>query len=282
MAYVGSRELPVQLRLLGVDALAPGGRGSVRVFLPVPLPMLPGDRYVLRESGRDETIGGGEVLDIAPITKASQAAPDGTVERAIAERGWVDVGELELLTGVAVEPAVGHWATTPATLDATRQRLGEAIEAAGQHGIDTAVLAEHERAVVLTLDGVVVQGGRARLASSEDPYADHPLASTIREGGMSPETPPDADRATIRELTRRGILVEREGVLFHSAAIDDAAALAAVLLGADPAGFTVATFREKAGVSRKYALPLLAELDARGITRRRDDLRIAGPRLPGV
>jgi selenocysteine-specific elongation factor len=53
------------------------------------------------------------------------------------------------------------------------------------------------------------------------------------------------------------------------------------LLGADPAGFTVATFREQAGVSRKYALPLLAELDARGITRRRDDLRIAGPRLPG-
>ena len=280
MAYVGSRELPVRLRLLGIDALAPGGRGSVRVFLPVPLPMLPGDRYVLRESGRDETIGGGEVLDIAPITKASQAAPDGTVERAIAERGWVDVGELELLTGVAVEPAVGHWATTPATLDATRQRLGAAIDAAGEHGIDTAVLADHERAVVLTLDGVMVQGGRARLASSGDPYADHPLASVIRDGGMSPDAPPNADRATIRELTHRGILVERDGVLFHSAAIDDAAALAADLLGADPAGFTVATFREKAGVSRKYALPLLAELDARGITRRRDDLRIAGPRLP--
>ena len=94
--------------------------GFVRVFLPVPLPMLPGDRYVLRESGRDETIGGGEVLDIAPVTKASHAAPDGTVERAIAERGWVDVGELELLTGVAVEPAVGHWADADDSLAATR------------------------------------------------------------------------------------------------------------------------------------------------------------------
>jgi selenocysteine-specific elongation factor len=282
MAYIGSRELPVRLRLLGGDALAPGGHGSVRVFLPVPLPMLPGDRYVLRESGRDETIGGGEVLDIAPVAKASQATPDGTVERAIAERGWVDVGELELLTGVAVEPAVGHWATTPATLDATRRRLGEAIEAAGDHGLDTAALAEHERAVVLTLDGVLVQGGRARLAASGDPYADHPVAAAIRDGGMSPAAPPDADRATIRELTRRGILVERDGVLFHSDAIDDAAALAAELLGADPTGFTVATFREQAGVSRKYALPLLAELDTRGITRRRDDLRIAGPRLPVV
>ena len=146
MAYVGSRELPVRLRLLGADALAPGTRGSVRVFLPVPLPMLPGDRYVLRESGRDETIGGGEVLDIAPVTKASHAAPDGTVERAIAERGWVDVGELELLTGVAVEPVIGHWATTPELLEATRLRVRTAIETAGEHGVDTAALAEHERA----------------------------------------------------------------------------------------------------------------------------------------
>jgi selenocysteine-specific elongation factor len=280
MAYVGSREVPVRLRLLGADALAPGTRGSVRVFLPVPLPMLPGDRYVLRESGRDETIGGGEVLDIAPVTKASHAAPDGTVARAIAERGWVDVGELELLTGVAVEPVIGHWATTPELLEATRLRVRTAIETAGEHGVDTAALAEHERAVVLTLEGVIVQGGRARLASSGDPYADHPLAAAIKAGGFSPETPPDADRTTIRELTRRGLLVERDGVLFHSDAIDDAAALASDLLGADPVGFTVATFREQAGVSRKYALPLLAELDARGITRRRDDLRIAGPRLP--
>ena len=39
--------------------------------------------------------------------------------------------------------------------------------------------------------------------------------------------------------------------------------------------------RDELGVSRKYALPLANELDARGITRRRGDLRIGGPRLPG-
>ena len=42
----------------------------------------------------------------------------------------------------------------------------------------------------------------------------------------------------------------------------------------------MAQFRDATGASRKYALPLASELDARGITRRRDDLRIAGPRLP--
>ena len=37
--------------------------------------------------------------------------------------------------------------------------------------------------------------------------------------------------------------------------------------------------REALGTSRKYAIPLLRVLDATGRTRRRGDLRIAGPRL---
>ena len=36
----------------------------------------------------------------------------------------------------------------------------------------------------------------------------------------------------------------------------------------------------RASTTRKWAVPLLNVLDARGITRRRDDLRVAGPRLP--
>ena len=70
--------------------------------------------------------------------------------------------------------------------------------------------------------------------------------------------------------------------MFHVDAVDAAARVAADLLAADGAGFTVAQFRDRTGASRKFALPLVAELDARGITRRRDDLRIAGPRLPGA
>jgi selenocysteine-specific elongation factor len=81
-------------------------------------------------------------------------------------------------------------------------------------------------------------------------------------------------------LVRRGHLVARDGLHFHPATIDAAADVAARLLRSDPEGFTVAQFRDATGASRKYALPLVAELDARGVTRRRDDLRIAGPRLP--
>ena len=35
------------------------------------------------------------------------------------------------------------------------------------------------------------------------------------------------------------------------------------------------------GTSRKFLLPLLGILDATGVTRRREDLRIGGPRLHG-
>ena len=53
----------MKVRVLGPAALEPGEVGLVRLHLPVALPLLPGDRYVLRESGRGETVGGGEVLD---------------------------------------------------------------------------------------------------------------------------------------------------------------------------------------------------------------------------
>jgi selenocysteine-specific elongation factor len=280
LAYVGAREAPVRLRVLGADALAPGGSGPVRLFLPVALPLLPGDRFVLRESGRDETVGGGEVLDVEPIVRASRAAPDRSIDRVVAERGWIDVHELELLTGELVDPTVGHWVTTPELLDATTDRLRAAIEGAGDGGLDLAPLDERERAVIARLDAVVVEGGRARAAGAADPFADHPVAAAIRDGGFSPEPPAGVDRATVRELVRRGILVERDQVLFHRDAIDAAAAVAAELLATDPAGFTVATFRDHTSTTRKYALPILTELDARGITRRRDDRRISGPRLP--
>jgi selenocysteine-specific elongation factor len=279
-AYVGSRELAVKVRVLGTESLAPGTSGAVRLFLPVALPLLPGDRYVLRESGRDETVGGGEVLDIDPQLRASRAAPDRSVERVVAERGWVEVDRLELLTGERVEATVGRWVTTASELAAAEARLRAAVDDAGELGLDLAPLPEHERAIVESLDGVVVDAGRARPAGVVDPFEDHPLAAAILSGGFAPDVPATADRGTIRELTRRGILVERDKVLFHRDTVEAAARVAAALLAEDPEGFTVAQFRDRTGASRKFALPLVAELDARGVTRRRDYLRIAGPRLP--
>jgi selenocysteine-specific elongation factor len=88
------------------------------------------------------------------------------------------------------------------------------------------------------------------------------------------------NRAELAELVRRGVVVEREGVYFAPSALDAAARKLAGLLLDHPDGVTVAQVRDSLGTTRKHALPLLAHFDATGVTRRRGDLRIGGPRLP--
>jgi selenocysteine-specific elongation factor len=135
------------------------------------------------------------------------------------------------------------------------------------------------------LDGIetiAVSGGRARLAERRDPLADHPFLTSLAAGGFAPPAADGVDRAELRQMIQRGLIVERDGVWFAPSAIDDAALVAARLLVTRPGGFTVAEFRDAVAVTRKHALPLVAELDARGVTRRRGDLRVAGPRLPAL
>ena len=282
VAYFGSGEHSVKLRVLGTETLAPGTEGSVRLFLPRTLPLLPGDRFVLRESGRDETVGGGEVLDIAPVLRASKARPDRSLDRLVRERGWVTVKELEQLTGEAAEPTIGHWVTTSDAIAEMRTAVLDRVEQAGPTGVDLAAFDERERAVLDTLDDVDLNAGRVTPAGSVDPFADHAFLADLLDGMFTPPPPDSVDRGDLSELTRRGHVVQRDGLYFHPQAIDAASDTAAQLLAASPDGFTVAQFRDATGASRKFALPLVAELDARGVTRRRDDVRIAGPRLPQV
>ena len=280
LAYIGSGEFPAKLRVLGHEGIAPGGNGLVRLHLASRLPLVPGDRYVLRESGRDETVGGGEVLDVAPVLPASKARPDRSVERVIAERGWVDADDLEALTGERREPTLGHAVVSPAWLEATQVDVRARIAGAAENGLDIAELDDHQRAVLTTFDDVAIVAGRARLAADHDPFSDHPFLAALLAGGVTPPEPLAVDKVALRELLRRKLIVERDGVYFHPDTIDAVAEAAARLVGADPDGFTVAQLRDEIGASRKYALPLANELDARGITRRRGDLRVAGPRLP--
>jgi len=280
LAYVGSGEWPVRIRILGPDSIAPGERGLVRLHLARPLPLVVGDRFVLRESGRSETVGGGEILDVAPVRPASRARPDGSTELLVRERGWVAAEDLAAMTGRAVAATVGRWVVDPAALAGMIDELRARVAGAGALGLDVATLDERERAALALLDGVVVSGGRAQEEAAVDPLADHPVLERLRAGGAAPPDVGDVDRASLRELVRRGYLVERDGVHFHPSAIDRAAGVAARLLSTQPEGITMSQLRDALGVSRKYALPIAAELDARGVTRRRGDLRVAGPRLP--
>jgi selenocysteine-specific elongation factor len=286
-AHVGSGEYPVTLRVLaGHDAgrgtIAPGDTGFVRLHVPSPLPLLPGDRYVLRESGRNETVGGGEILDVAPALSASRARPSRSVDRVIAERGWIDPDGLERLTGERRPPTVEGWVVDPDARQSVEDDVRARLAASEGLGLDVAALSAQERAVLATLVGVVVEGGRARRHDAVDSLADHPYLTALAASPFTPPDPDGVDRGELRELVRRGLVVERDGAYFALEAVAEAGRRVAALLGDHPGGVAVSQVRDALGTTRKHALPLLAHLDATGVTRRRGDLRIGGPRLPAL
>jgi selenocysteine-specific elongation factor len=280
MLYLGAGEHAVRIRILGLSTIAPGTSGKIRVHLPVALPLLPGDRFVVRESGRAETVGGGEVLDVDPQLKASEADPDRSVDRVVGERGWISVDELALLTGESRDADVGQWVVAPEALQTSIASMREQIEQSGALGLDTAALDEREKATLELLGEVAVVGGRARIAEAADPLAGHSFVDALRAGGFTPPDPDGVDRAELRELVRQGQVEMIDGVCFAPETLDAAARLLADMLAEQPDGVTVSEVRQRMGNTRKHAMPLLGYLDANGVTRRRDNLRIAGPRLP--
>ncbi|MGH9056755.1 MAG: selenocysteine-specific translation elongation factor [Acidimicrobiales bacterium] len=287
LLYAGSAEVPVRVRMLGGrrEVLA-GDEAAARVWLGGrALPLVAGDRYVLREAGRDETVGGGEILDVSPVLPARRAAPSRSVERVVAERGWVDAGELERLTGERRVPDLGRWVVDPAAMESTHQQIGAACRDAGAGGVDVASLDERARAVLAGgVPGLTVAGGRAyetQSAPSADPdEAARRILARLESSRWSPPDLPLADRAALRDLERRGLAVEAGPVWFASSAVDDAVCVVSGLLARTPAGFTVSAAREALGTTRKHAVPLLELLDRRGVTRRQGDVRLAGPRMP--
>ncbi|MGH9152978.1 MAG: SelB C-terminal domain-containing protein, partial [Acidimicrobiales bacterium] len=228
-----------------------------------------------------ETVGGGAVLDVAPVLPAYKARPSRSVDRVVAERGWVEAALLERLTGERRAPTVGRWVVDPAALAAAEERVRAAVAAAGPLGLDVAALDERDRAVLDTLDGIEVDAGRALPAGrGADPLEGHPFVAALEASPFAPPPPEGVDRDELRELARRGLVVQQDGVWFAPSALDEAARRVARLLAEHPDGVTVAQVRDALGTTRKYMLPLLAHLDATGVTRRRGDLRVAGPRLP--
>ena len=283
MMYVGSREIKVVLHTIGSTSIQSGETGFIRVALPDMIPLAPGDRFILRESGRDETIGGGEVLDIQPILRSSKAKPNKEILRLVAERGWVQLQQLHLLAGrnvdiSEVEQALDGWVTTTTNLTEVSNEVMALITAAKDLGVDVATLKTHQRLVLPTLPNVTVRDGRARGADAND-VASHPMVKQFADAGCMPPDVASLDKSIVRQLVQRGVLVHCDELYFHSSALDKAIASVRDLLVTNPQGFTVAQFREHLGVSRKYALPLINHLDTTGFTRRRDDLRIGGAKL---
>jgi selenocysteine-specific elongation factor len=295
-AAVGSGDHAVWCRRLD-DTFA-------RLRFDTPLPLAPGDRLVLRDTGSDSTVAGAEVLDVTPARKAADAparlaaAP---AARLLAD-GWIPAAGLEARTGLTPDAAralltdagavaVGPWFATPEVVRDTLARLdalvahhhrdepadvGVALGAAAQHvGLDE----ERLSALVASSSDLAVRQGfvhrpdHAGRASESAPGRD--LLAALDATPFAP--PPVEDRALVRALAREGRVVDLDGVVFSTDALDQARARIVTAL-ADRGSITVADARDLLGSTRKFVVPILGHLDATGVTRRRGDDRIPGPR----
>jgi selenocysteine-specific elongation factor len=139
--HAGAAEADAKIRLYGTTRLEPGGEAFVRVRATSPLVLDVFDRFVLREVGRRETVGGGVVLDVAPPARAgaepqarlaarAAATRDGLAALLAAERGAVRLEEVRSLTGRnAPEGGTAGWLMRPDLVGTVERRLAETLEA---------------------------------------------------------------------------------------------------------------------------------------------------------
>ena len=274
--HVGSGEQAGRLRVLDDDAR------FGRLALTTPVPLAPGDRLVLRSSARQTTIGGATVLDVEPAPRTADAVARLALplaQRVLATRPWCTRDDVARLAGDAHAidrdaVAVGPWLVAPSEVERVRARAAELTRdgwpslatVAARCGVDVAQL----RAVL---------GDEMPMpAPTDDPDAQR-IVAALDVTPFAPPAPAElgASRALVRALVQSGALVDLDGVVFTAAALDRARALvgdAVVTRGS----LSVADVRDLLDSTRKYVLPIVHHLDAEGVTRRRGDLRVPGPR----
>jgi selenocysteine-specific elongation factor len=65
--YLGTIESKVRIHLLDTNSIAGGEEALVQIHLEQPLISQAGDRFVIRSSSSDRTLGGGEIIDPFPL-----------------------------------------------------------------------------------------------------------------------------------------------------------------------------------------------------------------------
>lgn len=236
----------------------------------------------------------------------------GVTREALARRlgvtaAWLDrtAAGLEAEKQVAV---VGNRLVAPVSLDAAREellaliaRFHEAQPLASGVPREEARERLSRRAAPAVLDHIVaglVAAGRI-VATDHLALAEHRivlsadetrvrerLADLYRSAGLAP---PDAGPASsavgappllagrmLELLVRHGTLVKVEGLVFHKDSLErlarDVGQLKSAVEGT--VRIDIGTFKERFGVSRKYALPLLGYLDRVRVTRRVGNARL--------
>jgi selenocysteine-specific elongation factor len=283
--HVGSAAMPVQVRQLGTAA--------ARLRLARPLPLRVGDVGLLRDPGEHRIAAGVEVLDVRPSGLRRQgAARERAAELATGRVRPPDCARANELRAMGLPPRgqrVGDWVVDPQWWAARRDLATAAVRQwADDHDVAAGMPLEtlRQRAGLpaaellprlLAGTGLEVADGLVRPPGAGLPARVDKAVRAIEEWlAAEPFRAPEADELAElklgpRELAaavRAGRLTRiADGVVLGPDAFDRAAGVLATL----PQPFTVSEARRALGTTRRVAVPLLEQLDARRVTRRGGD-----------
>jgi selenocysteine-specific elongation factor len=304
--YIGAAEVSARVTLLDAPRLRAGDRALARIALGKPVVATEGDRFVLRDVGRDETVAGGVVLDAHLV--AGRAARPLLLERlrartavppadagtlALTERGFLALGDLVPLTALTKPQnaiLLNSFAADRDWLSRVIAGLEASLDAFhADHPLERGMPKEDARRAAGIRDGRLFSeivdyapglssdGPLVRLARHAVQVPDEQSRRLIEDaGGLSP--PPLAElerrhgRALVRALLDAGDLVKAGDVVFTRGSVEEA--MATIKDAIEREGpLPTSAIREILGTSRKYAIPLLEFLDAKSFTRRDGDRR---------
>jgi len=72
--YTGTFECAARMHLLDFDTLEPGQTAIVQFHLEKPVCLLNKDKYIIRNSSNDITLGGGDIIDVQPLHHKKRTA----------------------------------------------------------------------------------------------------------------------------------------------------------------------------------------------------------------
>ena len=173
--YHGTRATNARVRLLDRKELAPGESALARLTLQEELVALPGDRFVLRSSSPQVTVGGGTVLDPAPTGRRSErewleALESGDWARVVplalarVPRKGMTAEELSLVVPVVPDEVMAVAGGNPEVaklgdlyaltgeVEAARQRLLEALKKRAEERPESPELSVAEARTATSLD----------------------------------------------------------------------------------------------------------------------------------
>jgi selenocysteine-specific elongation factor len=273
------------------------------IDLDNPLPLAMGDRFILRDSGRQAIVGGGRVLEpnaidhptmnqLSSLAESVDSSADERATALLSARGSAQLDELAKASGGG-EPLSGLRAGSTVISDAVAQQIrSRAIDAVSEYhagyplrpGISKAELASTVEVSLGVIDAVI---------ATDDALVE--TEGSVQAVGFSNELPPemaerwsrakadletsfdvprmsaiDLDDETVHALIRSGELVQvGPDLAFTVDQIEEVHRRLADL--AD--GFSVSQFKDSFGMTRRQAVPILEWLDSLGWTKRTGDGR---------